>query len=100
LAAYLACFDGHATIYLLGHDGLDTPGHFDNVYIDTRGYKDYAATTDKFWAQSMGHVFKTYNLVDFVLVNETGRGYMPAEWYGYTNLRRIDFRELVLECDL
>ena len=100
LAAYLACFDGHSTVYLLGHDGLDTPGHFDNVYINTNGYTDYSTTTDNFWALAMSHVFKTYNLVDFVLVNDTGRGYMPAEWYGHTNLRRISFRSMILECDL
>lgn len=100
LAAYLACFDGNSTIYLLGHDGIDTPGFSSNVYADTNGYKDYSKITDTYWALAMGHVFKTYNLVDFVLVNETGRGYMPAEWYGHTNLRRINFRELVLECDL
>jgi hypothetical protein len=100
LAAYLACFDGHATVYLLGHDGIDTPGNPNNIYCDTQGYTDYANTTDKFWALAMGHVFKIYNLVDFVLVNDTGRGYMPVEWSGYTNLRRISFRDFVLECDL
>jgi hypothetical protein len=99
LAAYLACFDGHSTVYLLGHDGIDTPGYSGNVYADTNGYKEYSATTDTFWAQAIGHVFKTYNLVDFVLVSPTGRGYMPAEWNGHTNLRRIDFRDFVLECD-
>lgn len=101
LAAYLACFDGHATVYLLGHDGLDTPGVANNIYINTNGYSGRETNSvDKFWALAMGIVFKTYNLVDFVLVNETGRGYMPVEWQGYTNLRRIDFRTLVLECDL
>jgi hypothetical protein len=101
ISAYLACFDGHATVYLLGHDGLDTPGYFNNIYKGTNAYPvDEHKLTDKFWALSMSHVFKTYNLVDFVLVNETGRGYMPAEWRGHTNLRRINFRELVLECDL
>jgi hypothetical protein len=101
VATYLACFDGHATVYLLGHDGLDTAGYFNNVYKNTNAYAvDEDKITDKFWALAMGHVFKTYNLVDFVLVNRTGRGYMPAEWRGYTNLRRITFRELVLECDL
>jgi hypothetical protein len=101
IATYLACFDGHTTVYLLGHDGLDTPGFFNNVYKHTNAYTvDEDKITDKFWALSMGHVFKTYKLVDFVLVNETGRGYMPEEWRGYTNLRRINFRELVLECDL
>lgn len=100
LATYLACFDGHSTVYLLGHDGIDSPGFASNMYSDTIGYPDNPLLTDAFWARSMGHVFKTYNLVDFVLVNDSGRGYMPQEWYGYTNLRRISFRELVLECDL
>jgi hypothetical protein len=101
IAAYLACFDGHATVYLIGHDGLDTPGYFDNVYKNTYSYSvDEDKITDRFWALSMSHVFKTYNLVDFVLVNRTGRGYMPAEWRGHTNLRRINFRQFVLECDL
>jgi hypothetical protein len=101
IATYLACFDGHATVYLLGHDGLDTPGYYNNVYKNTNAYTvDEDKLTDRFWALSMGHVFKTYNLVDFVLVNETGRGYIPKEWLGHTNLRRINFRELVLECDL
>jgi hypothetical protein len=100
IAAYLACFDGHTKIYLLGHDGLDTVGHYNNVYKDTNAYTDYENITDKFWALAMTHVFRTYPLVDFVLVNSTGRGYMPVEWQSHTNLRRIDFRDLVLECDL
>ncbi len=101
IAAYVACFDGHATVYLLGHDGLDTPGYFNNVYKNSNSYLvEEDKMTDKFWTLSMEHVFKTYNLVDFVLVNETGRGYMPDSWRGHTNLRRINFRELVLECDL
>lgn len=101
IAAYLACFDGHTTVYLVGHDGLDTPGYFNNVYKDTNAYSvDEDKLTDRFWSLAMGHVFKTYNLVDFVLVNETGRGYIPAEWRGHTNLRRINFRQFVLECDL
>lgn len=100
LAAYLACFDGHSIVYLLGHDGLDTTGYSNNIYKNSPCYNTDVNTTDTFWALSMSHVFKTYNLVDFVLVNETGRGYMPSEWYGHTNLRRISFRQLVLECDL
>jgi hypothetical protein len=100
VATYLACFDGHSTVYLLGHEGIDTPGFSSNIYADTPGYKEYDKVTDKFWALAMGLVFKTYSLVDFVLVSPTGRGYMPVEWNGHTNLRRIDFRDFVLECDL
>ena len=100
LAAYLACFDGYHKVVLIGFDGNDTPGSINNVYVNTTGYTDLVGQNDRFMATSMGHVFKTYPLVDFVLVNSTGRGYMPAEWYGHTNLRRISFRDLVLECDL
>lgn len=100
LAAYLACFDGYNKVVLIGFDGNDTPGTINNVYLNSNGYIETSYQNDKFMSISMGHVFKTYQLVDFVLVNSTGRGYMPKEWYGYTNLRRINFRELVLECDL
>jgi hypothetical protein len=99
LAAYLACFDGHSSVYLLGFDGNDTAGYSNNVYTNTNGY-DFQMDNDSFMSLSMVHVLKTYPLVDFVLVNSTGRGYMPAAWPGITNLRRINFRELVLECDL
>lgn len=101
IAAYLACFDGHAQVYLIGYDGNDTPGMSNNVYADTRGYSSAATdSNDAFWSLAMTHVFKTYPLVDFVLVNSSGRGYMPDAWQGFTNLRRIDFRQLVIECDL
>ena len=94
IAAYLACFDGHSVVYLLGFDGNDTPDTNNNVYERTE------RQNDSFMSLTMTHVFKTYPLVDFVLVNSTSRGYMPAAWYGVTNLRRIGFRDLVLECDL
>lgn len=97
IAAYLACFHGHTKVYLLGFDGIDTPGFNNNVYQ----YADSPEIQqDEFSALTMGHVFKTYPMVDFVLVNSTGRGYMPAGWHSVTNLRRISFRDLVLECDL
>ena len=94
IAAYLACFDGHPVVFLLGFDGNDAPDTNNNVY-ERNGIQN-----DSFMSLTMVHVFKSYPMVDFVLVNSTGRGYMPAAWYGVTNLRRISFRDLVLECDL
>lgn len=100
LATYLACFDGFHKVYLIGFDGNDTPNTVNNVYVDLPSYSSTVDQNDSFMSLTMGQVFKTYPLVDFVLVNSTGRGYMPASWYGHTNLRRISFRDLVLECDL
>jgi hypothetical protein len=100
IATYLACFDGYQKVILIGFDGNDTPNSVNNVYVNSNGYLDQIDQKDNFMALTMSHVFKTYPLVDFVLVNSTGRGYMPHEWYGHTNLRRINFRDLVLECDL
>ena len=100
IAAYLACFDGYQTVYLLGFDGNDTPKTNNNIYKNFTGYNTVLDQNDKFMSLTMVHVFKAYPFVDFVLVNSTGRGYMPAAWYGIENLRRINFNELVLECDL
>lgn len=94
IAAYMACFDGHPTVYLIGFDGNDAPDTSNNIY------DRYSVQNDSFMSLTMVHVFKAYPLIDFVLVNSTGRGYMPAAWYGIVNLRRISFRDLVLECDL
>lgn len=100
IAAYLACFDGHQTVYLLGFDGNDTPNTNNNVYKNLTGYDDNINQNDRFMSLSMVHVFKSYPLVDFILVNSTGRGYIPDAWNGVSNLRRLSFYDLVLECDL
>ena len=101
IAAYMACFDGHSRVYLMGFDGNDTVGASNNVYANTNAYKsDSEDHNDAFWSTAMNHVFRTYPVVDFVLVNSSGRGYMPEAWKSYTNLRRIDYRQMTLECDL
>jgi len=101
LAAYLACFDCHEKVYMIGFDGNDTSGFSNNVYSNTLGYTSASVdNNDRYWSLTMTRVFNTYNLVDFVLVNSTGRGYMPAAWQSVTNLRRITYRDFVLECDL
>lgn len=100
IAAYLACFDGHSRIYLLGFDGNDTPNYSNNVYANTNGYKNFNEdTNDSYWTKSLIEVIKTYPTVDFVLVNETGKGYMP-EALKFTSVRRLSFREFVLEADV
>ena len=80
IAAYLACFDGHDKVYLMGCE-------MDNDH--------------PFWAKSMKIVMDTYPDVDFVLVQGfSADGYVPAEWKSNLNFRTVSTREFVLEADI
>lgn len=100
-AAYIAAFDGHKRIYLMGFDGQDCQNHNQNVYAGTNGYDSVDANVpgDK-WVENLGTIFRVYNDVDFVWVTEYGRQTTPENWKYCTNLRQINFRDFVLEADL
>lgn len=102
IAAYLACFDGHKQVYLMGFDLYSK--HIDiqsNIYTGTNGYPSlYDATTEAYFEKTMLTVFNTYNDVDFVRVSPTKEFYMPESWKYQLNLRQITFREFVIEADL
>jgi hypothetical protein len=102
IATYLACFDGHKTVYLLGHDlhsGDD--GYHLNVYSDTVGYPDQRSlTTEGYFERTMVTIMNIYNDVDFVRVSPTRDYYMPDSWKYQLNLRQISFRDFVIETDL
>lgn len=101
-AAYMACFDGHKTVYLMGFDSFS--GHDDyqfNVYAGTRGYpKMNAPTHESYFEKTLLTVMNTYNRVDFVRVMPTNTYYMPEAWKYQLNLRQISFKEFVNEVDL
>ena len=100
-AAYIAAFDGHKKIYLLGFNGQATPNYNDNIYAGTRGYEGKDATvSDLKWISNIAALCKIYNDVDFVRVTESGRRSTPDMWKALTNLRQISFRDFVLEADL
>ena len=100
-AAYLAAFDGHKKIFLLGFDGQDTPGFNNNIYAGTNGYDPAIFdTTDEIWSSNMFEVFSAYDDVDFVIVSEAGKSPIPDSWKYLVNVRRISFRDFVLEADL
>ena len=100
-AAYIAAFDGHPKIYLLGFDGQDTPGYNYNVYCDTVGYDGKRATIDDTkWIENRRELFFAYPDVDFVWVTSNGKYTMPERLKYCHNHRQISHRGLVLECDL
>jgi hypothetical protein len=101
-AAYIAAFDGHTKIYLLGFDGYDLEGHNSNIYADTNGYDPkwtVEINGDKF-IDNRVQLFNTYSDVDFVWVTQHGKSTVPEKLKWCNNHRQISFRDLVLECDL
>ena len=101
LAAYLACFDGHKEVYLLGFDGVDQSTTGYNLYESTNGYQAPSdGYSEEFWVKAMIQIFETYSDVDFVRVMPTNTYYMADAWKYVPNLRQIDFREFALEVDL
>ena len=100
-AAYIAAFDGHPKIYLMGFDGQDTSGFNYNVYADTNGYNNKSETIDDAkWIENRRELCFAYPEVDFVWVTSNGKHTMPERLKHCHNLRQISHRGLVLECDL
>ena len=100
-ALYLAAFDGHKRIYMLGFDGQESKVRNNNIYADTNGYDARASSiSSSKWEENQREIFNVYNDVDFVHVSETGRHRIPESWKYCSNLRRISYRDMVLEADL
>lgn len=101
MAAYMACFDGHSTVFLIGFDGIDSQDHSYNMYQGTSGYPELEnGYSEEFWVRTMGRVFAAYPEVDFVRVMPTSSYRIPAEWKWASNFRQIDFNQFVNEVDL
>lgn len=82
LAAYLACFDGHTKVFLLGYDEYSN------------------SEADAFMVKTLLSVVTTYSSVDFVRVMPT-REYEVADALLRTpNFRQINFRDFVIEADI
>ena len=80
VAAYMACFDGHKKIFLLGFDGKQG----DDFYYES----------------AMMEVFQLYPDVEFVRVAPTENYYMPESWKYLANVRQVNYRGFIIESDL
>jgi hypothetical protein len=82
LAVYMACFDGHKKIYMLGYDSHDS-----NEY-------------GTFWTKTLSTIMSTYSDVEFIRVMPTASWEIPLGFSSLINFRQIGFREFVLEADI
>lgn len=99
MATYMAAFDGHKKIYLVGFDNQTQKGHNNNVYAGTPCYDPTnKPVSSKKWIRFMTEIFNTYDDVDFVRVAPYGA--TPPEWRSCLNYREITYRQMVYEADL
>ena len=101
LAAYIAAFDGHEKIYMVGFDLQAGNHYYNNVYANTNGYHD--ANTD--WrddhmVQCLEAVMQLYPDVEFIRVMPTDTWVCPGVWRRLLNFRQITFDQFHREVDL
>jgi len=101
IATYLACFDGHEKVYLLGFDGWAGDGYNGNVYADTPGYDPVNFhIAEDFWVQNLTNIMSTYSEVEFVRCMPTPNWRIPVAWRSLPNFRQISYGQFALEADL
>jgi hypothetical protein len=76
---YLAAFDGHKEIFMLGYTDETVGGHSE-------------------WVQQIVNVFTAYTGTKFYLVGESTR--MPDSWVSCSNARTMNYRDFIGYCDV
>lgn len=101
LAVYLACFDGHKQIYLLGFDNWSGDGDNSNMYLETNCYgSSNQEPAHNFWTTTLKHIMETYHEVQFTRVMPTSGWWCPEAWKNCLNFNQITYKEFTLAIDL
>lgn len=101
LAAYMACFDGHSKVFLIGYDMYDEETTVNNIYKNTNGYSNSADRENgEFYVLSLAMIMQTYNDVEFVRVMPSEHHWSHTEIDSLPNFRQIDYSTFVLEADI
>jgi hypothetical protein len=98
VAAWLACFDGHKEIFLLGFDGQHCEGYNNNIYVPSDTEDKHRTIEDHKIRQQMHELMTTYPGVDFYLVNNGESVY--EEWRNCPNFQRMTYPQWVSYCDV
>jgi hypothetical protein len=81
VATWLACFDGHKEVFLLGVDALDKKDNPDEKII-----------------KGMNAVFLDYPSVKFYYVSDSANGH--TIWRRNTNFEQLTYAEFISYCDI
>lgn len=101
LAAYMACFDGHKKVFLLGYDQYDCLSATNNVYVNTPGYPtSNEKDNGEFLSMSLAEVVSTYSEVEFVRVMPEDTWWVHPRFKSLPNFRQINYGKFVIEADI
>jgi hypothetical protein len=101
MSAYMAAFDGHKRVYLLGFDGIDTPTNNYNIFAGTANYPQLNhPISEDYWVRSLKTIMNVYTDTEFIRVCPTKKFRASESWKDSLNYRQIDFRQFVLEADI
>lgn len=97
IATYMACFDGHQRVFLLGFDNSVGENLNNNMYAGTNAYaSDTHNYNDVYWIKSMQYVMSMYNEVEFIRVMPNQYWKVPNEWAALPNFQQVDYQRFVL----
>lgn len=97
IATYLACFDGHKMVFLLGFDNKTNT----NLYEGTPCYADIGTfQDDTYFIKAMHRVMTAYKDVEFIRVMPIREWAQPPEWQALANFRQINFQDWAYLADL
>ena len=98
LATYIACFDQHKKIYLLGFDGQRTEGYNNNIYAGTRNYGTADdEVKDTKWIRNMAKIFNAYAEVQFIWVHPNPDYNFPESWNWHKNVQKMTTKKFIGE---
>lgn len=78
LVVYLAAFDGHKEIFIIGANN------------------DMSASNND-WAKQVGRVIDLYRSTNFIAIGNSAT--VPESWYDMSNFKTIDYKEFLSYCD-
>lgn len=101
MSAYMAAFDGHKKVFMLGFDGIDSENNTYNMFAGTDNYPPVNySTKEEYWVRSLNVVMQTYSDTEFIRVCPSKKFRQPEMWKYNLNYRQIDFRQFVFEADI
>lgn len=101
LATYLAAFDNHKNIFLLGFDNQSDPESNNNIYAGTDNYSDrYSPDPDGKWINYMLRLYQSYSDVKFTFVNNNPKHVFPEKWNWCKNVNILTIQQFISELDI